>query len=103
MIFNALIKGSGEGGGTYQAKTVTPDAAGQTVTPDTGYDALSQVTINGDADLVAGNIKKDVDIFGVVGNYEGGGTPSTGLETFNMFNLIQIEDAKLTLITLSAL
>lgn len=33
----------------------------------------------------------------------GGGTPSTGLETFNMFNLIQIEDATLTLIALSAL
>lgn len=55
------------GGGTYQSKTITPDAAGQTVTPDTGYDALSQVTINGDADLVAGNIKKDVVIYGVTG------------------------------------
>jgi hypothetical protein len=33
----------------------------------------------------------------------GGGTPSTGLETFNMFGLIQLEDAELTLITLSAL
>lgn len=37
------------------------------------YDGLSQVTVNGDADLVAGNIKKDVEIFGVTGTYEGGG------------------------------
>ena len=34
-------------------------------------DGLSQVTVNGDADLVAGNIKKDVEIFGVTGTYEG--------------------------------
>lgn len=60
------------GGGTYQSKTVTPDAAGQTVTPDTGYDALSSVTINGDADLVAGNIKKDVTIYGVTGTLSSG-------------------------------
>lgn len=58
-------------GGTYQTKTVTPDAAGKTVTPDAGYDALSSVTINGDSDLTAGNIKKDVVIFGTTGTYEG--------------------------------
>ena len=34
------------------------------------YDGLSQVTVNGDADLVASNIKKDVDIFGVTGTYD---------------------------------
>ena len=59
-------------GANMQSKTVTPDAAGQTVEPDSGYDGLSAVTINGDADLVAGNIKKDVNIFGVTGSYEGG-------------------------------
>ena len=62
----------------YQSKTVTPAATEQIVAPDQGYDALSQVTVNGDADLVAGNIKKDVEIFGVVGTYESG---TVNLET----------------------
>lgn len=59
-----------------QAKTATPSASQQTISPDSGYNGLSSVTINGDADLVAGNIKKDVNIFGVTGSYEGTSIPS---------------------------
>lgn len=35
-----------ETGGNYQAKTATPLTSAQTIKPDSGYDALSQVTVN---------------------------------------------------------
>lgn len=101
-----------------QSKSVSPTETEQTISPDSGYDGLSQVsvgavsktyigssvpkkaavtytpgtsdqtiasgvylsgtqTIKGDADLIAGNIKKGVDIFGVIGSYEGSGSVSS--------------------------
>lgn len=59
-----------------QSKTVTPSKNQQTVSPDSGYDGLSSVTINGDANLVASNIKSGVAIFGVSGSYTGSGGTS---------------------------
>ena len=105
------------GGPTLQSKTVSPSESTQTVSPDSGYDGLSKVTVNaisstyigsdvtkksaatyipkttdqsiasgqylsgtqtikGDANLVAGNIKSGVNIFGVTGTYAGGGSSS---------------------------
>lgn len=77
---------TGGGGGTYQAKTATPTTSQQVIRPDTGYDALSQVTVGAvtsaiDSNIVAGNIKSGVTILGVEGTYSGGGavlTPTAG-------------------------
>lgn len=51
-----------------QEKTVTPTASGVVVTPDADY-TLSKVTVNGDSNLTAGNIKSGTKIFGVTGTY----------------------------------
>lgn len=55
-----------------QQKSVSLDLASgdQIVTPDNGQ-VLTQVLIKKPETLVAGNIKKDVNIAGVVGSYEG--------------------------------
>ena len=43
---NIILTDTTQGGGTYQSKTVSPSTSLQTVRPDSGYDALSQVTVN---------------------------------------------------------
>ena len=60
----------------YQEKTVEPTTEQQVITPDTGKDEFSKVTINAvtssiDSNIVAENIKKDTTILGVTGTYEG--------------------------------
>ena len=55
-----------------QSKTITPTKLNQTITADTGYDALSSVVVNGvtsdiDSNITAGNIKEGVSILGVTG------------------------------------
>ena len=52
-----------------QEKTVTPSVSAQSITADSGYDGLSKVTVSGDADLIANNIKSGTNIFGVTGTY----------------------------------
>ena len=54
---------------TKAAATITPGTSNQTIAAGT-YLTGTQ-TISGDADLVAGNIKSGVNIFGVNGTYSG--------------------------------
>ena len=62
---------------TQAAKTVTPGTADQTAVASGRY-TTGAVTVKGDGNLVAGNIKSGVSIFGVAGSYEGSGGSGGG-------------------------
>lgn len=66
---------------TYVGSGVTKKSAAATYTPKTSDQSIAASqylsgaqTIKGDANLVAGNIKSGVSIFGVTGTYAGGGS-----------------------------
>ena len=59
------VKGSG-GSANLTTKTITPSTSSQTVyASSSGYDGFSSVTVNGDSNLIASNIKKGTTIFNV--------------------------------------
>ena len=62
-----------------ETKSVTPSASNQDVTPSNGK-FLTKVTVSGDSNLAASNIKSGVQIFGVTGTHQGGITPSGTIE-----------------------
>lgn len=66
-----------------QEKTVTPTKEGLSVVPDSGFDGMSKVTVNGDANLVPENIKEGVSIFGVEGSHKEGTQPTKVLVGVN--------------------
>lgn len=53
-------------------KTITPKNISQTINPNYGDIGLEGVVVNGDSNLIAGNIKKNVSIFGITGSLEAG-------------------------------
>ena len=58
---------------------VTPTTSAQTIRPEEGKDGFNPVNVAAvtssiDANITAGNIKKDVTILGVTGSYEGSGS-----------------------------
>lgn len=66
------------------SQTYTPGTSNQTI-PANQYLTGAQ-TILGDANLIASNIKKDVNIFGVTGTYSGGSAVQTYTGTFSTNN-----------------
>lgn len=65
---------------TQGAQTITPSTSDKTI--DSGKYLTGTQTIKGDANLVAGNIKKGVSIFGVTGTHEGS-SAGTGSDTYS--------------------
>ena len=77
-IINSVIKGKQP---VIDTLNVTPTTSAQQITAPSGTDGYSPVNVSAvtssiDANIVAGNIKKDVQILGVTGSYEG--TTPTG-------------------------
>lgn len=54
-----------------QEKTVTPETLPTVIGPDAGYDGLTQVTVNPDAQLIPTNIRSGKTVFGVAGTFVG--------------------------------
>ena len=68
---------------TQNGKDVYPGTTRQLAVAARRY-TIGDIYVNGDSNLTAGNIKKGVSIFGVVGSYEG--TSSNGDEKVKVFS-----------------
>ena len=77
---------------TKAAATITPTTSDQTIASGT-YLTGAQ-TVKGDANLLAGNIKKDVVIFNTTGTYEGGGATNV---VYGSFTTVATEDTRQTI------
>ena len=74
------------GSGITQRSSSDLTASTLTVTAPSGYYASNATKTLTDANLVAGNIKKDVQIFGVTGNYEGGSGSDVQVASANLYS-----------------
>lgn len=66
---------------SIEDKSVTPGATSQVITPTSNSKYLNSVTVAGDANLIAENIKDGVTIFGVLGTHVGGSTTNNQNKT----------------------
>lgn len=83
------ISRAGGGGATLQSKTVSPTISQQVVTPDAGYDGLSQVTVN-----AAALQYKVIDIIKAPSTSIIVNNPSTGYIGFES-NAVQVKNGVL--------
>ena len=75
---------------TQAAKTVTPGKANQTAVASGRY-TTGAVTVKGDANLVAGNIKSGVSIFGVAGSLDPGSSKGMKFTSINETKSISVD------------
>lgn len=73
-----------------QEKNIIPNSTTQIITADEGYDALGIVNIIGDEDLIAANIKRGIEVFGITGTYNGPTSSSSTMS--NAYLTINGED-----------
>lgn len=71
------VAGNYSTGQVYQTKEVTPGRYDISVTTDEGYNAMVEVLVKGDSNLVPGKIAAGAKIFGVEGTYESPMKPLT--------------------------
>lgn len=84
------------------ATTYTPTTSNQTIA--SGAYLTGTQTIEGDANLVAGNIKSGVSIFGVAGSYEGsGGSGGDGAPIETCIGTLNVDAPNFTPFTVYAL
>lgn len=69
---------------TQAAKTVTPGTSDQTAVASGRY-TTGAITVAGDSNLVAGNIKNGISIFGVTGTLTEGGSSGDGSDALDQF------------------
>lgn len=63
----AFISKSGVGNITLEDRTVTPNSGEQIIEASDGFDGLGVVTVLGDENFIAENIKNGVEIWGIMG------------------------------------
>lgn len=83
------IKSSTQQLTTQAAKTVMPGTANQTAVTSGCY-TTGAVTVKGDANLVAGNIKSGVSIFGVAGSLDPGSSKGVKFTSINETKSISV-------------
>jgi len=88
------------------SKSVTPSTSAQTITASNDYKGIKQVNLSAvtssiDANIQAENIKKDVTILGVTGNYEDSGVPELDTKYIPIYDSSCIGGEKTTSLTTS--
>ena len=79
---------------TQAAQTITPGTSDKTIA--SGRYLTGTQTIKGDVNLVAGNIKSGVSIFGVAGTYEGSGSGGSTIDEIMQANGYTTESENIT-------